>query len=353
MQISKFAGKAQTVLGLVEGKDLGVTLPHEHLVVDGKAFYAEPSGATNRGLADKLVDMGNLSWLRYHPFENLDNVRLLDEQEAIDEVMLFKKAGGNTIVDVTSIGVGRDPKALARISRTIGLNVIMGAGYYTAPSQSPEMSSKTEEEITEEIVRDITIGVGDSGICAGIIGETGGSWPLQDNERKVMRAATHAQQLTGASINIHPGRKTEAPLEIVEILDDAGADLSRVIMSHIDARIRDHSRRCKLAKTGCSIEYDLWGWEGHFPSYWTADLLDLPNDTQRVYEIRQLIDEGYLNQILISHDICVKSRRVCYGGWGYAHISNYVVPMMLKRGMTNEQINTIMAENPKRLLCFV
>lgn len=353
MQISKFAGKAQTVLGLVEGKDLGVTLPHEHLVVDGKAFYAEPSGATNRGLADKLVGMGNLSWLRYHPYENLDNVRLLDEQEAIDEVMLFKKAGGNTIVDVTSIGVGRDPKALARISRTIGLNVIMGAGYYTAPSQSPEMSSKTEEEITEEIVRDITIGVGDSGICAGIIGEIGGSWPLQDNERKVMRAAAHAQQLTGASINIHPGRKTEAPLEIVEILDDAGADLSRVIMSHIDARIRDHSRRCKLAKTGCSIEYDLWGWEGHFPSYWTADLLDLPNDTQRVYEIRQLIDEGYLNQILISHDICVKSRRVCYGGWGYAHISNYVVPMMLKRGLTQAQINIIMVENPKRMLCFV
>jgi len=353
MQISKFAGKAQTVLGLVEGKDLGVTLPHEHLVIDGKAIYAKPSGATNRGLADKLVGMESLSWLRYHPYENLDNVRLLDEQEAIDEVMLFKKAGGNTIVDVTSIGVGRDPKALARISRTIGLNVIMGAGYYTAPSQSPEMSSKTEEEITEEIVRDITIGVGDSGICAGIIGEIGGSWPLQDNERKVMRAAAHAQQLTGASINIHPGRKTEAPLEIVEILDDAGADLSRVIMSHIDARIRDHSRRCKLAKTGCYIEYDLWGWEGHFPSYWTADLLDLPNDTQRVYEIRQLIDEGYLNQILISHDICVKSRRVCYGGWGYAHISNYVVPMMLKRGLTQAQINIIMVENPKRMLCFV
>ncbi len=316
-------------------------------------LYTELSGATNRGLADKLVGMGNLSWLRYHPYENLDNVRLLDEQEAINEAMLFKQAGGNTIVDLTSRGIGRDPKALARISRATGLNVIMGAGYYTAPSQSPEMSSKTEEEITEEIVRDITIGVGDSGICAGIIGEIGGSWPLQDNERKVMHAAAHAQQLTGASINIHPGRKTEAPLEIVEILDDAGADLSRVIMSHIDARIRDHSRRCKLAKTGCFIEYDLWGWEGHFPSYWTADLLDLPNDTQRIYDILKLIDEGYLNQILISHDICVKSRRVCYGGWGYAHISNYVVPMMLKRGLTQAQINVIMVENPKRMLQFV
>jgi len=353
MQISKFAGKAQTVLGLVEGKDLGVTLPHEHVVSDFKAVYAEPSGATDRGLADQPVGMGNLGWLRYHPGENLDNLRVLDEQEAIDELMLFKKAGGNTIVDVTMIGVGRDPKALARISRTTGLNVIMGAGYYTAPSHSPEMSSKTEEQITEEIVRDITIGVGDSGICAGIIGEIGGSWPLQDNERKVMRAAAHAQQLTGVSINIHPGRKTEALLEIVELLDDAGADLSRVIMSYVDARIRDHSRRCELAKTGCFIEYDLWGYEGHWPLDLSADLLDLPNDTQRVYEIRQLIDEGYLNQILISHDIGMKSRRVGYGGWGYAHISNYVVPMMLKRSLTQAQINIIMVENPKRMLCFV
>ena len=353
MDKSELSGKAQTVLGMIEGKELGVTLPHEHLVFDGKFMVAEPSGASERGLANKPVSLENLSWLRYHPYMSMDNMRLLDEQEAINEAMIFKQAGGNTIVDATNVGIGRDPKALARISRTTGLNVIMGSGYYVAPCQPPDMSLKSEEEITEEIVRDITIGVGDTGIRAGIIGEIGCSWPLQEPERKAVRAAAHAQQRTGASINIHPGRKEEAPFEIIEILGEAGAELSRVIMSHIDARIRDHSERCKLLKTGCVAEYDLWGWEGHFPLYWTADLLDLPNDTQRIYEIVQLIEEGYLNQILISQDICTKSRRVCYGGWGFAHISNYVVPMMLKRGMTKEQINTIMVENPKRLLCFV
>jgi len=350
---SALAGKAQTVLGIIEGEELGVTLPHEHLIFDGKAMFSEPSGASERGLAYQPVSMEILSWLRYHPYENIDNMRLFDEQEAIAEAMLFKQAGGNTIVDVTNIGLGRDPKALARISRVTGLNIIMGSGHYTAPSHSADMSAKTEEEITEEIVRDITIGVSESEIRAGIIGEIGGSWPFEDNEKKAMRAAARAQQLTGASINIHPGRKRETAFEIVEILTNAGADLSRVILSHIEARVRDHSGRCELAKAGCCIEYDLWGWEGHFPSYFTADILDIPNDTQRIYEIRQLIDEGYLNQILISHDICTKSRRACYGGWGYAHISNYVVPMMLKRGMTNEQINIIMVENPKRLLCFV
>lgn len=351
---SELAGKAQTVLGVIEGEDLGITLTHEHLLIDGKGVFTEPSGASERGLAYEKVGWSNLSWLRYHPYENLDNVRLLDEQEAIDEAMFYKRAGGKTIVDVTIIGLGRDPKALARISRATGLNVVMGSGYYTAPCHGSEMSAKTEAEITGEIVQDITVGVGSSGICAGLIGEIGCSWPLQDNERKVLRAAAQAQQRTGACMSVHPGRNREAPFEIIEILGEAGADLNRVIMCHIDARIRDHSERCKLLKTGCAVEYDLWGWEGHFPSYWTADdFLDLPNDTQRIYEVRQLIEEGYLEQIVVSHDICCKSRRVRYGGWGYSHLLNYVVPMMLQRGLTREQIDTIMVGNPKKLLCFV
>ena len=265
--------------------------------------------------------------------------------------MLYKQAGGGTIVDVTNIGIGRDPKALVRISQATGLNVIMGAGYYVAATHPPEMSLKTEEEITEEIVRDITLGAGDSGIRAGIIGEIGGSWPLQDNEKKVMRAAAHAQQRTGASVSIHLGRSEKAALEICEVLADAGANLSRVIMSHIDVRIREHSMLRKVAEKGCCLEYDLWGWEGNYP-WWIYDF-DLPNDMQRIYDLLYLIDEGYLNQILVSHDICKKNQLVRYGGWGYAHISNYVVPTMLKRGMTREQINAIMVENPKRLLCFV
>ena len=351
---SALAGKAQTVLDVIEGKDLGITLTHEHLFIDGKNIFTEPGGASERVLAYEKVGWSNLSWLRYHPYENLDNVRLLDEPEAIDEAMLYQRAGGKTIVDVTIDDVGRDPKALARISRATGLNIIMGSGYYTASHHGPEMATRTEEDISEEIIRDITTGVGTSGIHAGLIGEIGCSCPLHDNERKVLRAAARAQQHTGAVLSAHPGRGNQAPFEVMEILREAGADLSRVIMCHIDARLRDHSERVRLLKSGCVLEYDLWGWEGHFPSYWTSDsFLDLPNDTQRIYEIRQIIEEGYLDQIVISHDICAKSRRVRYGGWGYAHILNYVVPLMRQRGITREQIDKIMVENPKRLLCFI
>jgi len=163
MAISKIVGKVQTVLGVIDGQDAGVTLPHEHLFIDGKCIFTEPEAASDRALAYEPVDWHNLSWLRYHPYENLDNMRLLDEQEAIDEAMIFKKAGGRTIVDATITGIGRDPKALARISRITGLNVIMGSGYYTAPSLSPEFATKPEAEITDEIVQDITVGVGGTG----------------------------------------------------------------------------------------------------------------------------------------------------------------------------------------------
>ncbi len=353
MAESELSGKVQTVLGLIDGKDLGVTLTHEHLLIDGKCVFSEPEGASERALAYERVDWHNLSWLRYHPYENLDNVRLLDEQEAIDEAMLYKRGGGRTIVDVTIIGIGRDPNTLARISRVTGLNVVMGSGYYTATSHGPEISAISESEITKEIVRDITMGVGGTGIRSGLIGEIGCSWPLHDNERKVLGAAAKAQQQTGACLSVHPGRNRKAPFEIIGILEQAGADLSRVIICHIDARVRDHEGRLQLLKKGSVLEYDLWGWEGHFPTYWTADdYMDLPNDTQRIYEIRQLIEEGYVNQIILSHDICCKTRRVRYGGWGYAHILNYVVPMMRQRGITQEQIDTMMVSNPRRLLIF-
>jgi phosphotriesterase-related protein len=339
---------------VIEGENLGATLIHEHLFIDGKCLFTEPEGASERALAYEPVDWHNLSWLRYHPYENLDNMRLLDEQEAIDEAALFKKAGGGTIVDVTITGIGRDPKGIARVSRATGLNVVMGSGYYTASSLGVEMAAKTEEEISAEIINDITVGVGGTGIRAGLIGEIGCSWPLHDYERKTLKAAAVAQQKTGACLSVHPGRNRKAPFDVVDILEQAGADLSRVIICHIDARIRDHEGRTQMLQKGCVLEYDLWGWEGHFPSYWTADdYMDLPNDTQRIHEIRQHIEEGYLDQIVMSHDICAKTRRARYGGWGYAHILNYVVPMMRQRDITQEQIDAIIMANPRRLLTFV
>jgi phosphotriesterase-related protein len=81
----------------------------------------------------------------YDAFGNLDNTMILDEQEAIDEVMLFRRAGGFTIVDTTTLGLGRDPLALRRISPATGLNISMGAGYYVEMSHPKDMDQRSED----------------------------------------------------------------------------------------------------------------------------------------------------------------------------------------------------------------
>lgn len=353
MTKSSLTGKVQTVLGSINGAELGVTLAHEHILFDGSALYMSPEAASDRGKALRPVDWDILSWLRYHPFENYDNLRLLDEDLMARELRQFRAAGGQTVVDQGNNGLGRDPAALSRISRMTGLHIVMGSGYYTANSLNPAVMSKSVDEIADEIVRDINEGVGTTGVKAGLIGEIGTSWPIHEFEKKSLQAAVKAQKSTGAPINVHPGRHALGPITAAQLLVDAGADMSRVAFSHIDGRVRTHEARVELARLGCYLEYDLFGYEGHFPSFPGSDPIDLPNDTTRIAEICALIDEGFKETILISHDIVCKTKLVAYGGWGYAHISNYVVPMMLKRGMSREIIDTIMVENPRRFFSFV
>jgi len=296
--------------------------------------------------------MENLWWIAYHPASNRDNLVLLDEKIAIKEASCFKHAGGDTIVELSTRHIGRDPLALARVSRATGLNIIMGSGYYTDATHPADMNRKTEEDICEEIVREVMVGVENTGIRTGIIGEIGCSWPLTVSERRVLRAAAKAQQRTGAPLSIHPGRNPNPDasgcLEIIAILSKGGADISRTAICHIERTLVKHEERCKLAEMGCYLEYDVFGWEG----YHQMPTVDLPNDNYRVNQIRQLIDQGYLNQILISQDICWKHRLRSYGGHGYDHILRNVVPLMRVKGITEEQIHTLLVENPKRFLQF-
>lgn len=349
----KLSGKAQTVLGTISADELGITLPHEHLIADLSSDFLDPPAASDRFLARQPVSLENLRWVRYNSRYSIDNQKLLDEQLAIKELMLFMIAGGKTVVELTSIGLGRDPMALARISRSTGVNVIMGAGYFEADSLDPEVKEKTEEELAEKIVSDITKGVGGTGIRAGIIGEVGCTWPLKDIERKSLRAAAHAQKRTNVGINVHPNRNERGPIEAIEVLRDAGAQLNRVVISHMDRCGYLLETRLKILEAGCYVEYDSFGTEGYYPA--EAALADdhlpnQPNDVGRIKEIAELIDLGYLRQILISQDTCQKVMLACWGGHGYAHILDNVIPLMRVYGYTDEQIRALTVDNPKNML---
>jgi phosphotriesterase-related protein len=349
MKREEEAGKAMTVLGPVSAGSLGKTLMHEHIFIDISRLFMEPSGEDEKRMAYEKVQLENLYWIRLHVFNNVDNLCLIDEDLAVKEVMLFKLAGGGTITHVTPCGeLGRNPQGLVRISKKTGLNIVMGTGYYVSILQPPELASRTEQEIADEMVKEITVGFEDTGIRAGIIGEIGCSAPLDKNEHKVLLSCAEAQRRTGAAIYLHPSPGDDLVLEDVRVLKDAGANLDRVIVGHMD--IQDYSSvTCrKLMDQGCYIGFDSFGLEG---------FLDVPrrgyveaSDVKRIDRILSFIKQGYTNHLLISQDVGTKDRLTSFAGTGYAHILRDVVPIMNFKGISEEQIDTILVKNPRRVL---
>ena len=343
-------GKAQTVTGLVDGDSLGTTLVHEHLFYDASPYFTEPALELEKKQAYQPVQLENLYLIRLNPFCNRDNLKLQDEQLAVKEALLFKAAGGHTIVDVTmSKDLGRNHRGLANVSSQTGLNIIMGTGYFEESYHPPEVATLTEQQMTDGLIQDITVGVDDSGIKAGIIGEIGCSAPLTQNERKVLRCCAAAQGQTGAPISIHPGPADEVALEISRVLEEAGADLGRVIIGHMDILNMSSTICRKLMDSGCYISFDNFGHEGiskipHIARYFST------SDMNTVTDIINLIKDGYLKQILISHDAATKERLTSFGGTGYAHILRDIVPVMQTRGLSDAQIHTLLVENPERVI---
>jgi phosphotriesterase-related protein len=344
------AGQAQTVLGPIAGEAMGITLPHEHLLIDFAVMFREPASAAERGLSRQPVSLANLGWVRQHFSSNLDNLQLLDETVARDEALLFKHAGGRTFVDPTNRGLARDPLALARLARASGLNIIMGSGYYVDAAHPPGMDGRTVDDIAGELLADLTVGVDGTGVRAGFIGEIGTTWPWTDNEKKVVRAAVAAQRETGAALMIHPGRHERLPLAIVDFIRKEGADLGRTIMCHIERTIADRAVLLELAATGVRLEYDLFGLETSYYPYNPA--FDMPNDGERMRQILFLIERGHLPQILMSHDIAYKHCLTKWGGFGYHHLLVNVIPRLRDRGADDRTIQTLLVDNPRRAFTY-
>ena len=224
----------------------------------------------------------------------------------------------------------------------------MGCGHYVHDYQDPSNATRSVEDLAEEIVESVEDGVWGTDVRAGIIGEIGCSAPWTAHEQRVMLAAVLAQRQTGAAINVHPGRHPDQPQEVGRLRPRQGRpDGAASIISHIDRTVFDADRLGRLADAGCVLEWDLFGQEA---SYYRLADIDMPNDAIRLRAIRGLIDRGHLAQILISHDICYRSRLVRWGGHGYGHIFANVVPLMRRRGFSEREIQAILVDNPRRLL---
>ncbi len=347
---SRLKGKVQTVSGPISPNEMGITLSHEHVLMDLTCLLDEPKDKEKRKSAYEPLTSENAGYFRYHMLENRDNLLLLDEKQAIRELSAFKHAGGRTVVDATPCSdIGRDPLGVKHVSEATGLHTIMGSGYYLKISQRLEvMNQRSEEDIAHEFIENMINGIEKTGVRSGLIGEIGVSWPLDDCEKKVLRAACLAQKETGAPLVIHPGRSEESPFEIIEIAKQTGADLNHTAMIHMERTIFDPKKRYELAELGCYLEFDSFGFEG----YWPDPPIELPNDFQRIRQIQDLFARGFGDRILISHDLWSKCRYRCFGGHGYSHILDNAVPAMLSLGMNEGEIDALLIENPRKFFAF-
>lgn len=342
-------------MGPIDTDSLGITLPHEHIFADArKNFFSEPSDASEKSLAYAAVTLKNLSWIRAHALSNLDCLQLPNEKVLVKELLAYKQAGGSTIVDVSTRPLGgTNSLGLQRLARATGLNIIMGTGYYMGLMYSPEVANLTETQLSEEFVRDLTVGIGDTGVCAGIIGEIGLTPVLREDERRLLHACAAAQHQTGAPLTIHPpGLNDELIQEILRILNGNGGRLEKTVICHVDIMGLNLDTIRHIADAGCFVEFDTFG---HlFPPFLLGEnVMNFPSESQRINAIKQLIDDGYLEHILLSHDTFLKVLLTSYGGFGYAHILRNIIPVMLRQGISESQVNTMIIDNPGRLLSFI
>lgn len=332
----------RTVLGDIDGADLGYVQAHDHVFVDGRGNI--PAEVLLRGDPNVLapVRQANYMWVRRN-YHNVDNFLLDEPHVALRELLHYRRAGGGALIDSTCIGMGRRPVELAEVSRRSGVAVVLGTGFYVAPLQPAERLSLSVDEMAAIIEGELTKGIDGTDIRAGFIGEVGMSWPVAEFEARSLVASARVQQDHGVAVQVHPGRDERAPADIVERFAAAGGDTSRLIICHLDRTIADYDHVRDLASSGCYLEFDLFGRES---SHYPMSDFDMPNDAGRVARIRRLLDEGAGSRVLIGQDISKKVHLKEYGGEGYGHILENVLPLMARRGFSESEIGRITRDNP-------
>ena len=296
-----------TVTGPVAATELGMTLPHEHVFID---------------------------LTREYHWDGLLN----DEELMRDEVARFKRAGGGTIVDVTTEELGRNPLGLKRISQKTGVKIVMGTGHYRDPYLDRAWFDRmTAQEIADLMVEEIEVGIGDTGVRAGIIGEIGADKRyVSTAEERSFRAAALTQKRTGLTITTHATR-WPVGREQLRIMVEAGADPSRVIVGHCDT-VPDMDYHEELARGGSYVQFDCIQGENAFVVERAAGY------------ILNLLRRGFGERILLSHDICLMSNLNAFGGCGYDYIPTHFIPVLREKGLTDADVRMLTVDNPRRAL---
>ena len=357
-----------TVLGAIRSDSLGLTSMHEHIVYDGSIYRKRwvkslpPEDKLPVKANDKLT-LDNIYYLRHNFILCWDAVSMHDEESMVAELADFKASGGSAIVDMSVPGLRSDIEAIRRISEKSGVHVVATTGLYSEDSWPDKFKSMSIHEYAQYLLEEARTGIEGTDIKAGhlkVAIEDG----VTEQGEKLLRAIARVSNDTGLSASIHHGigMPPEQVREVVKILLDAGMDPQRILMCHmqnhltsmdLETLIRDPEARKlnldfnkELLDQGLMIGHDCFGHDYH--------LLDIgwysPPEWMLVVATAELCQAGYAGQIALATDRYLKILTRRFGGGGYCHLTNAVLPQLRMAGVSEEQIEQMTVKNPARLL---
>jgi phosphotriesterase-related protein len=307
-----------TVLGPLDTSQLGFTLSHEHVGT-------------------------NAAGLRHTYPEFIDRAGIIEQSTAAMKEAYTE--GVRTIVDVTTIDLGRDIEMIREVSRASGVQIIAATGNHLAvPRPFAEVSP---DAIAPLYIREIEVGIEGSGIKAGIIKVASDRGGITAPQEVVLRAAARTHNHTGVPISTHTWSPDRVGEQQVRILEQEGVDLGRVYIGHSNDDT-DVDYLLGLLNKGVWLGMDRYP-GGRVPG--------TPKWEARTAMVKRLIDAGFSHRIMLSHDYSVprarysaaeqEARRLANPD-GYNFIHRKVLPRLEELGVSQQVIQQIMVENPRR-----
>ena len=296
----------QTVIGKINKEDLKETLVHEHLIVD----------------LDRI---------------RKDNVSKIETvEEVVPEIDLMMKDGIKSVFEVTTNDMGRDVLKLKQISLKTGLNIVCSTGFYLSEYHPCWLDDASEEQIADLFIKELTQGIDNTDIKAGLIGEIASSKDgFVNNELKVLKASAIASVQTDSAIYTHTGKNTA--IETIETLLKYHVKPDKIIIGHQDL-IDDSEYHLKLLQYGINIGFDTCG-----KSAYIADSL-------RAKNIMKLIEKGYGDHLVLSNDVSRRTYFTSYGHNGYLSVTRIVIPLLKEYGIKEAELDKLMIKNPARIV---
>ncbi|NDL59099.1 phosphotriesterase-related protein [Phytoactinopolyspora mesophila] len=331
-----------TVTGPVDSAELGPTLFHEHLINNNASAWRRPGPdeAAAWQLVDVPVTAALREKLRTDPYVCKDNCSLDDVDVAVAELDLYTGRGGRTVVEQTTDGIGRNPRALREISLRSGVWIVMGCGYYLERSHPAFVAGASVAQLADRLVAELTEGI--DGVRPGLIGEIGIGPDFTMAEEKVLRAAARAQLVAGVPLSVHLPGWQRLGQRVLDVAAEEGCPASSVVLSHLNPACDDAGYLERLAARGAWLSFDMIGMDHRFPGEGAA-----PADDHVAAAIAQLAKDGRAGQVLLSHDIFIKTLLAAYGGPGYGHVQASFLPMLTRHGLTHVQAASLLIDNPR------